>query len=247
MLRTDPTVNGDGEVRAQTPTTEQSYSMQTINHDNAATGEAVQDADAAEVRFAIAALPLRADLLRTASRYTRNRYDAEDLVQETYARAWTRIETFQPGSNMRAWMSRIMVSIWIDMYRRSTRGVSETPVGSLWEEHSAHGLTATPSAEDVWLQNHADPALEHCLGTLPMPAQAVVFYADVCQLSLKDVAAIERIPLGTVMSRRHRAHRHLRAQLIAGGHHRREERDGSTGPASTLRSAGADPVVRQRY
>ncbi len=204
--------------------------MRTVNQSAGTTREAEQAAAAAEARFTTEVIPIRADLLHAAYRYTRNKHDAEDLIQETYARAWKKFGTFEQGTNVRAWMSRIMVNIWIDTHRRTTRRVQETLAGSFWEEeHAGEALTATPSAEDVALQDHTDDVLKQCVGTLPMGFQSVIFYADVCQYSMRDVAAIERIPLGTAMSRRHRAHHRLRAQLISSGHEGRGESGGPTG------------------
>ncbi|WP_199256710.1 sigma-70 family RNA polymerase sigma factor [Mycolicibacterium mengxianglii] len=175
--------------------------------------------------------PLRADLLRSAYRYTRHKHDAEDLVQETYARAWMNYESYEQGTNIRAWMSRIMVNIWMNAHRKSTRRVQETLAGSFTEQDYFAGvLSATPSAEDVALQGQTDDAVKQCFGALPSGFQSVVFYADVCQYPLKDVAEIACIPLGTAMSRRHRAHRRLRAALISSGHQRRAETDAGSRP-----------------
>ncbi|WP_157895617.1 RNA polymerase sigma factor [Mycolicibacterium vaccae] len=169
-----------------------------------------------EQRFSAEAIPVREDLLRIAFRYTGNTYDAEVLIQETYLRAWTSFSSFESGTNVLAWMARIMRHIWIDMHRRATRRPQETLVGS-WDGHAAHGVDVAQSAEAVALQRHGDDSLKECIAGLPRSFQTVVFYADVCQYPISEVAAIERIPVGTAASRLHRARRHLRSQLTSNG------------------------------
>ena len=163
--------------------------------------------------FTVEALPLRADLQRVAYRYTRNAADAEELVQETYLSAWTSYGTYQPGTNIRAWLVRILVNNWVNSYRKSTRRVRETLSGCLAHEPAIHAMTATPSAEDVVLRDHTDEAVKRSVARLPTGFQAVIFYADICDYTLKEVAAIQSIPLGTAMSRRHRGLQRLRTQL----------------------------------
>jgi RNA polymerase sigma-70 factor, ECF subfamily len=211
-------------------------------------GAPVQDTAAAEVRFLAEALPLRAELLRTAHGYTRNRHDAEDLVQETYARAWSRFGLFEPGTNIRAWLSRIMINLWMNSHRRKTRRVPETLAGSFSdEEHFAPTSAVTPSAEDTVLRDYPGDAVTHFIGMLPSSTQTILYYADVCQFPLKDVAAMAGVPLGTAMSRRHRAHGRLRAQLTSGSHEGSRDCGASTDSCSTSRSAGGEPVVGPQH
>ncbi len=181
--------------------------------------QAVPDDAEPAMRFTREALPLRPYLQRVAYRYTRSRIDAEDLVQETYLRAWAGFGTYEAGTNIRAWLVRILVNVWMTNHRRSARRVQETLIGCLSEESAAHPLPVTPSAEDVVLWHHPDEVVKQCLAVLPMSYRVAIYYVDICQYPLKDVAAIEGIPLGTAMSRRHRGLRRLRVHLAANGVH----------------------------
>lgn len=167
-------------------------------------------------RFERDALVLRDELSRAARRYTANAHDAEDLVQETYIRAWAGFDSFQPGSNLRAWMFRIMVNTWISAHRRSQRRPQETLTDSITDAQlmaeSGRGHTA-PSAEAQALQLLPNGDLARAFQSLPESLQSAVFYAYVCQLAYQEIADLERIPVGTVMSRLHRARRQLRAAL----------------------------------
>jgi RNA polymerase sigma-70 factor (ECF subfamily) len=163
------------------------------------------------------ALPLREELGRAARRYTHNAHDAEDLVQETFAKAWAGFGSFDPGTNLRAWMFRIMVNAWISSHRRSERRPREILTESFTDAQlvaDSRRYRTAPSAESQALLLLPDGDLRRAFQTLPAPLQAVVYYADVCQLAYREIADIERIPLGTVMSRLHRARRQLRSALL---------------------------------
>jgi RNA polymerase sigma-70 factor (ECF subfamily) len=168
------------------------------------------------VRFEREALPLRQELERAARRYTRNVHDAEDLLQETFVKAWAGYGSFDPDSNLRAWMFRIMVNTWISSHRRTERRPKEALTDSFSdaqlgaENARSVGL---PSAEAQALQRMPNDRIRDALQTLPDALQAIVYYADVCQFAYKEIAAIEGIPVGTVMSRVHRARRQLRVAL----------------------------------
>jgi RNA polymerase sigma-70 factor, ECF subfamily len=167
-------------------------------------------------RFTAEALPLHAELERAARRYTENAYDAEDLVSETYLKAWAAFHTFQPGSNLRAWMHRILSNAWIDRHRRAqsrprealTDFFSDAQMGSLAARYGT-----APSAEEYLLHQMPSDAVLQAFTRLSAPQQVVVFYAEVCDLPLKQISELAGIPLGTVMSRIHRARHQLRAGL----------------------------------
>jgi RNA polymerase sigma-70 factor, ECF subfamily len=167
-------------------------------------------------RFEHDAYALRDELTRAARRYTANAHDAEDLVQETYVRAWAGFESFQPGTNLRAWMFRIMVNTWISAHRRSQRRPRETLTDAITDAQlmaeSQRHHTA-PSAESQALQLLPNGDLARAFQALPESLQLAVYYAYVCQLAYQEIADLQRIPLGTVMSRLHRARRQLRAAL----------------------------------
>lgn len=172
-----------------------------------------------ERRFASEALPLHGELLRTARRYTMNVHDAEDLVQETFVKAWLRYESCTPGSNTRAWMTRIMVNIWIDDYRKARRRPTVVLTGSdadtSFPIEGQRGFT-DPSAEETALGQLPNDHLVQGIRSLPALLQSVLFYADVSQLPMRTIAEIEGVPVGTVGSRLHRARHQLRSALLEG-------------------------------
>ncbi|WP_263994372.1 sigma-70 family RNA polymerase sigma factor [Mycobacterium yunnanensis] len=177
----------------------------------------IPESDSARARrFERDALALREELTRGARRYTANAHDAEDLVQETYAKAWAGFDSFTPGTNLRAWMFRIMVNCWISGHRRVQRRPAETLTdvitdAQLMSESRRHPSVA--SAETHALQSIPEGQLVAALQALPEALQSVVVDAYVYQLAYQDIADRHRIPLGTVMSRLHRARRRLQAAL----------------------------------
>jgi RNA polymerase sigma-70 factor, ECF subfamily len=174
----------------------------------------------AETRFLSEALPLRPELSRAARRHTQNAQDAEDLVQETYAKAWAGFESFQPGTNIRAWMYRIMVNSWIGTYHKSERRPKESLTGFTTDAHLSTAQlrrTTMPSAEEQALQHLPSEVLIDAMRALPLIMQTAIYYAVVCQLPLKEIAEIEGIPVGTAMSRVHRARCRLKSMLCDAG------------------------------
>lgn len=174
------------------------------------------DTSEREAQFVRQALPLRAELERAARRYTRNFHDAEDLVAETYAKAWAGYATFREGTNFRAWIHRILVHNWIDAHRRSESRPPETLTDSFSEtkfgaEALRHG--SAPSAEDCTLRPIPSDDVLAAMRALTAAQQMMVFYADVCELRHREIAAMTGIPIGTVMSRVFRARRRLSAEL----------------------------------
>ncbi|MET0699604.1 MAG: sigma-70 family RNA polymerase sigma factor [Mycobacterium sp.] len=167
-------------------------------------------------RFLAEALPLRAELDRAARRYTHSFHDAEDLVSETYIRAWAGFGSFKEGTNFRAWIHRILVNTWIGGYRKAQC----RPVEALTEVFTDAQLGAdaqrfdrAPSAEETQLQEMLSGPLEAAFHTLSESQQAAIFYADICELPYKMIAEIMGVPLGTVMSRLHRGRQRLRIAL----------------------------------
>jgi RNA polymerase sigma-70 factor (ECF subfamily) len=161
-------------------------------------------------------LPFWTELERAARRYTRNSYDAEDLVQETMAKAWAGLESFEPGSNLRAWIHRIMVNTWISAHRRSERRPQEWLTDAFTDTQlaAANGrIGNVPSAEEHALEWWPDTEIRQAFEALPHNLQTAVYYVYVCQYPYKEIARMEGIPVGTVMSRIHRARRQLRVSL----------------------------------
>jgi RNA polymerase sigma-70 factor, ECF subfamily len=166
--------------------------------------------------FAAEVLPLRSELEKVALRYTGNFHDAEDLVAETYAKAWAGFAKFQNGTNIRAWMHRIMTNAWIDTYRRAEVRPREALTDSFSDAQLSAAnqrFAAAPSAEENNLRDVPSEKLAAAIQTLSEAQQEMVFYADVRQLPYKDIADITGAPIGTVMSSIHRARNRLRAAL----------------------------------
>jgi len=168
-------------------------------------------AQAAE-RFADEALPYRRQLYRIALRLTGNQADAEDLVQETYAKACAGYGGFTPGTNLRAWLCRIEANTFYGDYRASRRRPLEVPVEGFYGAAAERTVTIA-SAEDAALARMPDPLVWAALRALPEHLKRTVFLADVEGYKYAEVAEMTGVPLGTVMSRLHRARKRLRARL----------------------------------
>jgi RNA polymerase sigma-70 factor (ECF subfamily) len=157
--------------------------------------------------FEATALPHLDDLFRTASAMVGNRTQAEDLVQETYLEAWKSFHRFQPGTNCRAWLFKILIHR-VHHYRRKWYQVFSKTLG---EELIVDNLRyEAPVAESV-----TDEDLLAALSRVPPIFREVVLLADVQEFAYKEIAAMLDIPAGTVMSRLSRGRNHLRQQLLA--------------------------------
>jgi RNA polymerase sigma-70 factor, ECF subfamily len=177
----------------------------------------VARADEQHARFADEALVHLADLRAAATAMTRNPHDAEDLVQETFTKAYASFQQYRAGSNARAWLLRILTNTFITGYRRRQREplrVSLTGVedGQLTRDWSGRGM-APRSAEETALDRLPDTPVIAALKDLPQDFRTAVYLADMEGFSYREVADIMRCPVGTVMSRLHRARRQLRGQL----------------------------------
>jgi RNA polymerase sigma-70 factor (ECF subfamily) len=168
-------------------------------------------------RFERDAVPLCAPLYRRAMRMTHNRADAEDLVQDTMMRAFAGFQSFRQGTNLNAWLHRILSNTYIDTYRKKERQPPLYPTGDVTDrqladnaEHSSQGLR---SAEDEALETLPDTEIEAAMQALPERFRTVVYYADVEGLKYTQIAEIMDTPKGTVMSRLHRGRRQLRTLL----------------------------------
>jgi RNA polymerase sigma-70 factor (ECF subfamily) len=172
----------------------------------------------AEARFA-EALGYMSYLRAMASRMTRNHADAEDLVQETYARAFASFHQFRDGTNLKAWLNRILTNVFITGYRKKQREPVLTSAGMQdWQlariqSHTASGLR---SAEEVALDHMPDARVIWALRQLPENFRIPVYLADVEGFGYREIAAVMRCPVGTVMSRLHRGRRRLRELLEPG-------------------------------
>ena len=168
-------------------------------------------------RFEAEALPLLDQLYGAALRMTRNPADAQDLVQDAYMKAYQAFGSFKEGTNLKAWMYRILTNTYINNYRKAQRRPTESSAEDMtdWQlaETAKHDSVGLESAEVEALKNIPDKRIQDALMSLGDDYRMVVYYADVEGLAYKEIAEIMGTPIGTVMSRLNRARKQLRAQL----------------------------------
>ena len=174
------------------------------------------DAQLAE-RFEREALPLLDQLYGGALRMTRNPADAEDLVQEAYMKAYQGFRSYKPGTNLKAWMYRILTNAYINNYRKAQRRPAEYATDDITDsqiaETASHTSAGLRSAEVEAMALLPDEEIRAALMDLNEDYRMVVYYADVEGLPYKEIADIMATPIGTVMSRLHRGRKQLREAL----------------------------------
>jgi RNA polymerase sigma-70 factor (ECF subfamily) len=175
-------------------------------------------------RFVRDAVPLLDQLDGGAWRLTRNRADAEDLVQDTMLKAYSQFCSFREGTHLAAWLFRIMYNTWINNYRKTRRRPIEQLSAEItdWQQPAQlrHAPAGCRSAEVQALEVLPDRQITEALGVLPEILRMTLYYADVGGYRYREIAQIMDVPIGTVMSRLHSARRRLRASLVELGHHR---------------------------
>ncbi|MCQ9350699.1 sigma-70 family RNA polymerase sigma factor [Corynebacterium sp. 5QC2CO] len=168
-------------------------------------------------RFERDAMPLLDQLYGAALRMTRNPADAEDLVQETYIKAFQGFRSYKPGTNLKAWLYRILTNAYINNYRKAQRRPAEYATDDITDsqiaETASHTSIGLRSAEVEALEKLPDEEIRDALMSLKEDYRMVVYYADVEGLPYKEIADIMGTPIGTVMSRLHRGRKQLRDAL----------------------------------
>lgn len=177
--------------------------------------------DASRLRdlFEEQAMPFIDQLYGAAMRMTRNPSDAQDLVQETFVKAFSAFKQFEQGTNLKAWLYRILTNTFINTYRKKQREPYQGTIDDLedWQLGGAESTTASSSrsAEAEAIDHLPDSAVKDALQAIPEDFRLAVYFADVEGFSYQEIAEIMKTPIGTVMSRLHRGRRMLR-DLLAG-------------------------------
>jgi RNA polymerase sigma-70 factor (ECF subfamily) len=173
----------------------------------------------AQEQFTADAMQYAPQLFSTALRMTRNRSDAEDLVQETYIKGWRSFHTFQEGTNLRAWLFRIMTNTYINKYNAQKRKSAEVELDDVEELFLYKRLGSidqsqlSSSAEDQMLELFTDDEVKNALEELPDDFRIPVLLSDVDGFSYKEISEMLEIPIGTVMSRLHRGRKAMQKML----------------------------------
>jgi len=170
-----------------------------------------------QANFESDAMQYAPQLYSAALRMTRNPADAEDVVQETFLKAYRAYGSFQAGTNLKAWLYRILTNTYINRYRKAQRRPSEVELGELQDLYLYKRLGeqsgASESAESEVLERFVDTDVIQALESLPENFRVPVLLADVEGFAYKEIAEMLDIPIGTVMSRLHRGRKALQKKL----------------------------------
>jgi RNA polymerase sigma-70 factor (ECF subfamily) len=179
--------------------------------------ESASDTSELTVAFIRGVTPLLGPLYWQALRMTRRHADAEDLLQDTMLKAYAHFHAFQQGTNLKAWLYRILTNNYINAYRKRQRRPAQLPVEEITDQqlaiHAQHTSTGLRSAEDEALAALPDNAIKAAMQALPAQFRMAVYYADVEGLGRREIAEVMGTPVGTVLSRLYRGRRQLRGLL----------------------------------
>ena len=171
-----------------------------------------------DARFEQDVVPFHEQLYPAALRMTRNSSDAEDLVQETFTKAYAAFHQFMPGTNLRAWLHRILANTFINSYRKKHREPVQavgTEFDDDWQTGSDPLSPPARSAEAQAMERLADSDILRALRALPEEFRVTVYLADIEGYPYKEIAEMMGTPIGTVMSRLHRGRAKLREKLAS--------------------------------
>jgi len=188
------------------------------NDEDGLEGTRSRDGGLAQDEFAQLALPYLDTLYGAALRLTRSPADADDLVQDAFLKAYRFYDRFEPGTNLRAWLLRILTNTFINKYRRNTRerkvldGDDAEPVGDGVMSRAA--MRALTEPEDDAMRSLVTQEIQKALDELSEEHRLMIVLADIEELSYKEIADIVGCPIGTVMSRLHRARKHMQGRLV---------------------------------
>ncbi|MEI6844343.1 MAG: sigma-70 family RNA polymerase sigma factor [Actinomycetes bacterium] len=175
-----------------------------------------ESAEERNLRFERDALAFTDQLYSAALRYTKNPHDAKDLVQDTYLKAFASFHQFEPGTNLKAWLYRVLTTTFINSYRKAQRQpqIANAELED-WQlaASASHTSDQGKSAEIQALENMPDSDVKRALAEIPEEFRIAVYLADVEGFAYKEIAEIVGVPTGTIMSRLHRGRKALRILL----------------------------------